>query len=274
MNDFLTLSAGRRRAANRRASCRWCPGIALLTIIALSPLYADDRALEIMREVERRQRTESQGNLGTIEVVDSKGKVLNKSWRFYREGSRGQSKILVRFLAPPEVLGVGLLTLNYPNRPAEQWLYTPAIRRDRRVAAQEKSQRFMGTDFTHEDMEERAVDDYDYELLGEEVIAGQPSWKIRAVYRDQKNTQYSHLYLWIRKDIFVNTFVEFHVEGRLRKTLRWDDWRRIQGIWSPHLAEMKDLARGSTTRIRTSELQFNVRFEPDWFSLRNLRRVP
>ncbi len=248
--------------------------IATVIILVSVKAHAQNRALEIMRELERRQRTESQSNLGAIEVTDRKGKVLNKSWRFTREGNRGSSKIMVRFLSPPEVRGVGLLTLNYPNRPAEQWLYTPAIHRDRRVAVQEKSQRFMGTDFTHEDMEERAVDDYDYDLVGEETFAGQPSWKIKAVYRNRGGTQYSMLYLWVRKDIIVNTYVEFYVAGKLRKTLRWDDWKQIQGIWSPHLAAMKDLTRGSTTRIRTSELQYNVKFEPDWFSLRNLRRVP
>ena len=107
-----------------------------------------NRALEIMREVERKLLTDSQSYDGAIEVADNKGKVLSKSWRFWREGNRGQSKILVRFLTPPEVRGVGLLTIDHPGSVADQWLYTPAIQRDRRVAPQEKSQRFMGTDFT------------------------------------------------------------------------------------------------------------------------------
>jgi Outer membrane lipoprotein-sorting protein len=235
---------------------------------------AADRALEIMREVERRQLTDSQSNDGAIEVVDSKGKVLNKSWRFTREGNRGRSKILIRFTAPPEVRDVGFLTLNHLEKPAEQWLYTPAIQRDRRVAPQEKSQRFMGTDFTHEDMEERSVENYDYDLVGEENLGGQPAHKIRAVYKDRDATQYSQLYLWVRKDIVATTYVEFYVDGKLRKTMRWNDWKQIQDIWTPHVVEMKDLARGSTTRVRVSGVKYNLSFEPDWFSLRNLRRAP
>ena len=169
---------------------------------------------------------------------------------------------------------MGFLTLNRLDGPAEQWLYTPAIQRDRRVAPQEKSQRFMGTDFTHEDMEERSIENYDYEIAGEEIYAGQPAYKIKAVYKDRGNTQYSHLYVWVRKDIVASSFMEFYVEGKLRKTLRWDDWKQIQGIWTPHLVEMKDLARGSITRIRASDVKYNVKFEPDWFSVRNLRRTP
>ena len=229
---------------------------------------------ELMREVERRQRSDSQTYDGAIEVVDSKGKALDKSWRFWREGNRGSSKILIRFLAPAEVRGVGLLTLNRPDGVAEQWLYTPAIQRERRVAPQEKSQRFMGTDFTNEDMEERNIDNYDYTLVGEEKHQGQPAYKIRSVYKDRAGTQYSEVYIWVRKDIVATVFFEFYVGGKLRKTMAWDDWKQIQGVWTPHRLEMKDLERGSATRIRSSNVKYNVKFEPDWFSLRNLRRAP
>ena len=247
-----------------------------LLILSLGLVRAGpaDRALEIMREAERRQLTESQSNAGAIEVIDNKGKTLNKGWLFWREGNRGNSKILVRFTAPPEVRGVGFLTLNRPDGPAEQWLYTPAIQRERRIAPQEKTQRFMGTDFTHEDMEERSIENYDYDLLGEESYAGQASYKIKAVYRDRENTQYSHVYLWVRKDIVATAFAEFYVGGKLRKTLSWDDWKQVQGIWTPHLVEMKDLLRGSTTRIHASDVRYNIKIEPDFFSLRNLRRAP
>jgi hypothetical protein len=252
----------------------WCLGALvswwwLLSCVAM----AADRALEIMREAERRVLSDSQSYEGAIEVVDSKGKVLNKSWNFWREGNRGNSKVLVRFAAPPEVRGVGLLTLNHPNASAEQWLYTPTIQRDRRVAPQEKSQRFMGTDFTNEDMEERAIEDYDYELMGEEQFAGQLTYKIRAVHKDRSNTQYSQLYLWVRRDIVATTYIEFYVEGKLRKTARWEDWKQIQGIWTPHGVEMRDLAKGSLTRVQSSNVKYNVKFEPDWFSLRNLRKT-
>lgn len=244
-----------------------------LLAFALSAAQAE-RALEIMREVERRQRSDTQSYEGAIEVVDAGGKVLNKSWSFWRAGNRGESKILIRFTSPPEVRGVGFLTLNRLNAPAEQWLYTPAIRRERRVAPQEKTRRFMGTDFSHEDMEERNIESYDYDLVGEESFADRPCHKLRAVYKNPRNSQYSQLYLWVDKDMVATVFVEFYTDGKLMKTLRWGDWRQLQGIWTPHLAEMRDLARGSTTRIRSSNVRYDVAVEPDWFTLRNLRQVP
>jgi hypothetical protein len=272
MSKALRIANCGLRIFNPKSEWLWLCGFVALWLFCffMTPSMAADRALEIMREAERRVLSDSQSYEGALEVIDSKGKVLNKSWRFWREGNRGNSKALVRFETPPEVRGVGLLTLNHAKAPAEQWLYTPAIQRDRRIAQQEKSQRFMGTDFTNEDMEERSIEDYDYELLGEETFAGQPAYKIRAVHKDRRNTQYSQLYLWVRKDIVATTYIEFYIDGKLRKTAGWDDWKQIQGIWTPHFTEMKDLAKGSFTRIRSSNIKYNIKFEPDWFTLRNL----
>ena len=84
--------------------------------------------------------------------------------RFERLGSHGQSKAVLRFTAPAEVKGVALLVVNHPDRASDQWMWTPAIERDRRIALQDRSTRFFGTDFSFEDLEERDVDQYDYAL--------------------------------------------------------------------------------------------------------------
>jgi outer membrane lipoprotein-sorting protein len=65
-----------------------------------------------------------------------------------------------------------------------------------------------------------------------------------------------------------------YVDGKLRKTLLRDDWQQIQGIWTPLLLEMKDVTRGSMTRIRESNVKYNVKFAPEWFTVSNLRKVP
>jgi hypothetical protein len=240
------------------------------TLVGVS---AASRGLEIMREVEARQRTDTRTHEAAIEVIDSKGKVLNKHWQFWGEGWHGDSKVLIRFTAPAEVRGVGFLTLNHRDAAAEQWLYTPSIQRERRIAPQEKTARFMGTDFTHEDMEERSVEGYDYDVLGEETVDGQPTYKIKGVYKDRNNTQYSSLVLHIRKDIMATTGMEFYIDGKLRKTMQWSDWQQIQGIWTAHAIELRDLARTSTTRLRISNVKYNVALESDWFTLRTLRRA-
>lgn len=240
-----------------------------------SPLHAvlAEDAERIMRESDRRQRAQSETYDGRLEVVDPGGKVFKKSWQLWREGNGSQSKALVRFNSPPEVDGVGLLVLARPNAPDEQWMYTPAIRRDRRIAPQDRSTRFMGTDFTYEDMEARDIDEYTYDLMGEETQAGQPCWKIRAKPKAPEQSQYSLSYLWVRKDNYLVICVELYVKGNKRKTLELAEVTQIQGVWTAQLLRMKDLERGGSTTLRRQNIKFNVPIAKDFFSLRTLRTL-
>ena len=118
---------------------------------------------------------------GCCRCSTRKGKIADKRWTFERLGSHGDSKVVLRFTAPAEVKGVALLIVNHPDRASDQWMWTPAIERDRRIALQDRSTRFFGTDFSFEDLEERDVDQYDYTLIGDDTVDGAACWKIQSI---------------------------------------------------------------------------------------------
>ena len=132
-------------------------------------------ARQIIAESENHARAKSQRYEGTLEVIGSSKKVRIKRWEYWRIGSFGASKAMMRFTAPAEVKGVALLVVNHPDRASDQWMWTPAIGRDRRIAQQDRSTRFFGTDFSFEDLEERDVDQFDYRLMGNESLMAPPA---------------------------------------------------------------------------------------------------
>jgi cell division septation protein DedD len=119
-------------------------------------------ARAIVEESQRRSEARFYQYEGLLQSYDTNNTVTEKRWMFDRQGSHGQSKSVLRFTAPAEVKGVALLIYNHPERASDQWMWTPAIERDRRIAFQDRSTRFFGTDFTFEDLEERDVDQYDH----------------------------------------------------------------------------------------------------------------
>src|SRR5882672_8776447 len=172
-----------------------------LTVAAvLSSVLSGQDARQIVEEAQRRGRSNSQRYEGALEVIGANSKVSKKSWTTLRIGAYGNSKTIIRFTAPAEVKGVALLVINHPDRSSDQWMWTPAIGRERRIALQDRSTRFFGTDFSFEDLEERDVNQYDYRLLGEEAIDGAACWKIEARPRQSKTSQYTSTRVWIRKD--------------------------------------------------------------------------
>ncbi len=245
----------------------------IVLILAAGTLGAQD-ARQIVEESQRRGRANSQRYEGSLEVVAANNKVSKKSWQSERLGSFGNSKAIIRFTSPAEVKGVALLVLNHPDRSSDQWMWTPAIGRDRRIAQQDRSTRFFGTDFSFEDLEERDVGQFDFRLEGDESIDGAPCWRIESQPRQSKSSQYTSSRVWIRKDNYVPVQYENFAKDKLVRRLQQKDIQNIQGIWTARLLEMTDLRRNSRTILRLENVRYNVPLKDDEFTVQALRRQP
>ncbi len=249
-------------------------GVAFTLAISSWPAFVDaaDDPRQIVLESQKRTDVKSQRYEGLLQVFDAKGKVSDKRWTLERIGAHGDSKMVLRFTAPAEVKGVALLVVNHPDRASDQWMWTPGIERDRRIALQDRSTRFFGTDFSFEDMEERDVNQYDYVLLGDDTVDGLACWKIQSTPKQGKSSQYSKAVVWIRKDNYAVTRVESYVKDQAVRRLAYGDFVNIVGIWTARQLEMSDLRRGSRTRLTLDKLQYNVAMKDEDFTLQALRR--
>ena len=242
----------------------------LICLVLLALLQQDPR--QIVDEAQKRTTAQSQRYEGTLLVVDAKSKITEKRWEYDRIGSHGASKAVLRFTAPAEVKGVALLVLNHPDRSSDQWMWTPAINRERRIALQDRSTRFFGTDFSFEDLEERDTNQFDYKLLGEESFDGAACWKLQSTPKESKVSQYTHSYLWVRKDNYSFAQIENYSKNQLVRRAHYTDIRNDQGIWTAHQIDMLDLKRNSHTILKIEKLQYNAPMRDDAFTLQALRR--
>jgi hypothetical protein len=249
------------------------PGVvtALLLALPAAPAAAQD-ARQVMEEAQRRAEAASQHYEGMLQVIDSKGKVTDKRWVFDRLGSHGLSKSVLVFVQPAEVKGVALLIINHTDRASDQWMWTPAIQRERRIALQDRSTRFFGTDFSFEDLEERDTGQYDYSMIGNETVEGAGCWKIEARPRKGKSSQYTSSFVWVRKDNYAFQLVENYTKGALARRLRYSRIENVQGIWAGRVLEMSDVRRSSRTILTLDKLQYNEPMKDEDFTLQALRR--
>ena len=243
----------------------------LLAISSISAVCAID-ARQIIEESQKRQQSQSQRYEGVLEVTQANGKKSSKRWTYERIGSFGDSKSILRFVAPAEVKGVALLVLNHPDRASDQWMWTPELARDRRIALQDRSTRFFGTDFSFEDLEERDVNQNDYKLLGEETIDGKQCWKIESKPKQTKSSQYSKVVSWIRQDLYVVSKLEMYSKTEVVRKLEYRRVEKVQNIWTPLELEMTDAKKNSKTLLKTEKLEYNTVLKPDRFTLDALRR--
>ncbi len=255
-----------------RATPAWLAVLAAMILLGGVCGAGAQDARQIMAEAQRRAEASSQHYEGLLQVIDAKGKVTDKQWTFDRLGSAGRSRAVLRFTAPAEVKGVALLIVNHPDRASDQWMWTPAIQRERRIAFQDRSTRFFGTDFSFEDLEERDIDQYDYDLAGDDIIDGIACWKIRSQPRRTKSSQYTSSVVWVRKDIYAFRRVENFSKGDLVRRLEYGRFEQVQGIWTARRLEMTDLRRNSRTILTFDRLAYGVSMNEQDFTLQAIRR--
>jgi len=245
--------------------------LAALCLLVSSAVLAQD-ARQIVAESENRSRSKSQQYEGTLEVIGASNKISLKRWEYRRIGSYGTSKAILRFTAPAEVKGVALLIVNHTDRASDQWMWTPAIERDRRIAVQDRSTRFFGTDFSFEDLEERDVDQFDYKLAGEDTVDGAACWKIESKPKESKSSQYTSSLVWVRKDNYVVAKIDDYTKDKLIRSIHYSDIQNVDGIWTPRNIEVYDENRKSRTVLKLEKLEYNVPMKEDDFTVEALRR--
>jgi hypothetical protein len=207
-----------------------------------------------------------------FDIFDKIGNKTTKKFMLFRSGSPGDSKTLVRFTDPAEIRGVALLSYNHKGDTDRQWLYIPATQRVRSVSPRELSEKFAGTDFTYEDVEERVLDTFNYRLLADtEVIDGHKTYKVEAVPVDASRSQYKYVYYWVAQDVPVILHAEMYdTNGKLVRELHASALKKVSGMWGARHVEMKSVEENTRTVLTIDEAKFNQHLDENLFTPANL----
>jgi outer membrane lipoprotein-sorting protein len=230
------------------------------------------------KEIAQKVHDRENGNSSLIEtkmiLINENGQEKERSIRAVSKEYGELSKTMIRFLSPADVKGTGFLVWENTGRDDDQFLYLPALKQDpRRIASSEKSSRFMGTEFTYEDLESRKVDDDAHTLLREETYKAIKCYVVESVPKNSKDTQYSKYISWIRPDIWLPIKIEFYDKnGELLKIMTANTIEKIDGIWTVMESEMDNVQEGKKTRLIIDKIQYNLAIPDDYFTERYLKK--
>jgi Outer membrane lipoprotein-sorting protein len=234
--------------------------LVLLCALQARAFAAGPDARAIMDGVYTQDTSHDISMRANFQIFDAQGHSTKKEFTYRRLGSPGDSKTLVVFTAPKEIRGIALLSINQRGANQQQSMYVPAQDRVRSVAAQERTARFIGTDFTFEDIGERVLDDFSYKLLGDtEVIDGHKTTKIEARPVDTSRSQYKFLYFWVAQDAPVILYAEMYdQQGHKVRVLHATDLKHEKGIRGARRTEMSTVQDGTKTVLTIDEVKFNT----------------
>ena len=196
-------------------------------------------------------------------ITEENGSRKERQVRIKQKGSELR---MVQFLKPADVRGVGFLRISSDR----QYLYLPAFRRVRRIASSAKSENFMGTDFSYEDMSQSTYSD-DYEARG--IEQNGDTYKLNLYPKPGADVTYGQLKLHASASNYVIQKVEyFDDSGRQVKEMRISDIEKIDGYWMGQTMTMETLKEGSQTTLNLSDIRFDQGLSDSDFTERMLKR--
>lgn len=212
-----------------------------------------------------------------MELSDAGNQVRQRTATLYAKRDAGGNVMrLIRLHSPADLAKSGILVLDKGDEDAEQWLYLPAYHTSRRVAAANRSDTWMGTDFAYEDMSEPDVDRYDYRYLKDERAGGVDCKVVEAVARDEKlkkESGYSRTVYWIDPGRKLVVNADFYDKGgALAKELRNSQLETHKSQYRWGVWEMTDVARGHRTTLRFEDRKIDQGLEDRFFTVRFLER--
>ncbi len=259
------------------------PGILLFALILASAAAAGTLAartltgMEVMEHVYTRPTGDTMYAELIMTITNSRGSTRDRSITQYRisDDAAGIEKKIMFFTAPADVRNTSFLSWSYTDgRSNEQWMYLPALRRVKRIAAGNTSDSFMGSDFTYDDMGERHPSEDTHIILREELYEGSNCIVVESRPKDS-SCPYSRTLSWVVKDEWIGLKKEYYDDsGKLVKTLNIDDAKRVDGYWVIGDMTMSDLQKKSTTRIRMENVNFSRSLDDSLFTERQMKIGP
>jgi len=224
------------------------------------PVFCETDAKAIVAGVYQQDTSHDATLRATLDVTDKDGHTVRKRFTLSRVGSFGNGKTLVRFTDPPELRGVTLLSINQPGVTDRQWIYTPATGRMRGVPPRDRSERFAGSDFTYEDIAERSLEDFTYQMLpAGEMIENHKTFKVQATPAAPDRSKYKYIYYWVAQDVPCILHAEMYDQlGRKVREMHASGLRKESGIWGARKTEMRSLLEGTKSVLTMDEIHLNT----------------
>lgn len=253
--------------------------LGLLAVVAV-PLPAPAQPLTAAQIIARAQEAflgagdDMRAHL-TMRLINKGGKERLREMTMLRTDLEGgDQKYFIYFHRPGDVRDMTFMVWTYRGRDDDRWIFVPAVKMVRRLAADDSRSSFVGSDFTYEDISGRDVEADTHTLRGEAPCDAATCYVVESVPLDGK-TEYGRKVSWIDTVSFLPVKEEYYDRrGALARVYTADEIREVDGYPTAVRRTMTDVKRGHRTEVVFDDVAYDTGLDEGLFAERSLRRPP
>ena len=253
----------------------------LALLLGFAPSFeagaAEPDAQAILKAIHLRERGKDLLWDLTIDLTDKGGDTRQRTGKIYRRTIEGgRSEQVTVFLSPANIRHTALLKVEAEDAADYMWLYLPALKVTKRVPPAERGDKFVGTDFTMEDVNLGfEYQDYQGTVLETKNEDGHPV----AIMRIEPKTAelkhdlgFDHVITKVRTDQSIITDQHFFKGDREIRHNEALDIRLIDGVLTPMDLRSHDLVNDHKTVLKVLTAKYNSGVPASYFSEEALAR--
>lgn len=251
--------------------------VLMAILIALpSMIFSQEKltGLQIIQKVYDRPTGKDQNGELVMSLINSRGNQrVRKIKQFVKDFGNMEKKIMF-FTSPADVNNTSFMNWSYneKGKDDDQWIYLPALKKVKRISSDSKSDYFMGSDFTYDDLGDRHPTSDKHKLLREEKFNGEDCYVIESIPNEEEY-MYSRTVTWIVKDKWIGQKKEFYDEdGEHLKTLSVKKYEKIKDYWIILISEMHNVQKDHTTKMELSNVKVDTGIPASKFTERMMKR--
>ncbi len=207
-----------------------------------------------------------------MSLKNKKGKTRSSSLRSITKDD-GEKQI-IWFLSPADDKGVAFLKIEHDDKDDEMRIWLPAFKKVRRISAKKRSDSFMGSDMSYEDMSSRQLDEYTFNITGQEIYDSTSCYILESVPSDHIRTEYSQHITWVDTSLFLPLKEKsYDKSGELLKE-KYFFYSHINGYDVLSEVKVRDVQKDHSTYLKFENIELDTGVEDKLFHEMYLKRLP
>ena len=242
----------------------------LIIVIFLKNLLAMS-GLELAKLIDERLKPNDIKSINTM-VLTNKDK-KKKTLELISMSKDDSKKQMIWFLKPRKDKGISFLKIEKDNEDDFMTMWLPGFSRFRRIKSSQKSDSFMGSDLSFEDLTNRTIEDYNYNIIKTDENG---FYFLESIPKEIESEYSKHITKI--KEVEDGIFIVYEEDSYDKKNNllknKIFNFEKIDSYYVMTELMVKNIQKKSSTSLTLNQIKLNNEFEDSKFIQRSLKLIP
>ena len=250
-------------------------------LILINTLFCITTGFELANLIDSRIKPANLMSNNTMTIINKKGR--EKTLELKTKSKDNNKRQMIWFLSPPDDRGMSFLKIENEDKDDLMKMWFPGFKKLRRISSSKKSDSFMGSDLSFEDLTNRNLNDYKYKLISANELCEYKNEEIPCFALESIpniKSGYSKHITWaikLNKTYLAIKEHSFDNESNLLKIKTIEFIEKITDTSNYYIMNklnVENIQKNTSTSLIVNNIEINLDVKDSDFNDMNLKRLP